>query len=71
MSAISSAYSGVYAANQRFEAAAANTVRDASSGGDIVSDVVGQIESRTAFEASISVAKTADEMMGRLLDIKA
>ncbi len=46
-------------------------VRDASQGNDIVSDLVEQIDSRNAFQASINVVKTSDEMLGRLLDIKA
>ena len=70
MSAITSALSGVMTASARFDRAASSTVRDASQGNDIVSDLVEQIDSRNAFQASISVAKTSDEMLGRLLDIK-
>ena len=70
MSAISIATSGVYQASGRFEKAASQTVNDASNGKDILSDLVDQIDSRNAFQASISVIKAADNMVGRLLDIK-
>lgn len=70
MNAISTAYQGIVSASNRFDKAASNTVRNASEGKDILSDLVEQIDSRTAFEASISVFKTADAMLGKLLDIK-
>ncbi|MCR6658100.1 MAG: flagellar basal body rod protein [Asticcacaulis sp.] len=57
-------------ATQRFEKAAANTARNSTNGQDILSDLVDQIDSRNAFKANISVIKTADEMLGSLLDIK-
>jgi flagellar hook protein FlgE len=64
---------GAMAASQRFDKQAQQTVQDTAPGatGDIVSDFVGQIDARTAFEASISVIKTADDMLGQLLNIKA
>lgn len=65
---------GAMAASQRFDRQAQQTVQDTASDaptGDIVSDFVGQIDARTAFEASISVIKTADDMLGQLLNIKA
>ncbi|WP_303827738.1 flagellar basal body rod C-terminal domain-containing protein [Asticcacaulis taihuensis] len=57
-------------ATQRFDKAAASTARNATNGQDILSDLVDQIDSRNAFKANISVIKTADEMLGSLLDIK-
>ncbi|MGA9659207.1 MAG: flagellar basal body rod protein [Asticcacaulis sp.] len=69
MSAISTATAGVLSASQRFDKAATATVREAAGGGDILSHLVEQIESRTAFHASINVVKTADDMLGKLLDI--
>ena len=42
-----------------------------SSASDIVSAFVEQIELSHAFAAAIKVIKTADQMTGRLLDIKA
>ncbi|WP_443749763.1 flagellar basal body rod C-terminal domain-containing protein [Asticcacaulis solisilvae] len=65
---------GAMAASQRFDQQARQTVQDSApdaTSGDIVSDFVGQIDARTAFAASISVIKTADEMTGQLLNIKA
>ncbi len=38
---------------------------------DIAEEMVGQILSKTAFRANASVIRTADEMTGTLLDIKA
>ena len=71
MSMMSSAISGISAASARYDAAAASTVRDASLGNDIIADSVAQVDSKIAFEASVSLAKTSDEMMGTLLDITA
>ncbi|CAL4866879.1 hypothetical protein MMA231_01124 [Asticcacaulis sp. MM231] len=70
MNAISTAYQGIVSASNRFDKAASSTVKNASDGKDILSDLVEQIDSRTAFEANISVFKTADAMLGKLLDIK-
>ena len=41
------------------------------SDGDFVSNFVDQTLSSHAFSANVAVAKTGDEMMGSLLDIKA
>ncbi len=72
MTAINTATYGAITASNRFNQAAAQTVRDASSdSGDLVSDFVEQKEARLAFEANISVIKTADAMTGRLLNLKA
>ena len=71
MSAISTAISGVMDATNRFDSAASRTVRDASSGGDLVSDFVEQMEARQALSANISVIKASNAMTGQLLDIKA
>ena len=73
MSAMQIGAYGAMAASQRFDQHARQTVQDTQpeAKGDLVSDFVGQIDARTAFEASISVIKTADEMVGQLLNIKA
>lgn len=71
MSAIDTATYGLLSANARFNQAATQTVQDSSQGKDLVTDFVEQQEARTAFQASISVVKTADAMTGRLLDITA
>lgn len=87
MDAFSIAANSAVSAIHRFDQAARDTVRDTTIattdsakpntpspngiGGDLTTDVVNQIQSQTAFQASISVIKTADQMTGRLLDIKA
>ena len=71
MSLLTSAIAGVTTASARFDRSALRTINDASQNKDIVSDVVEQIDSRTAFTASLNVMKAADEMLGRVLDIKA
>lgn len=71
MSAMIAGISGVMNAMSRFDRSATQTAVNASTGKDFVSDFVEQIEARTAFDASVSVIKTADEMTGRLLDLKA
>ena len=71
MSAITSASYGVITANNRFNQAALQTVQDASSSKDLVSDFVEQQEAQAAFQANVSVFKTADKMTGNLLNITA
>jgi len=71
MSLLVTASNGLIAAANRFDRAATNTARDASAGNDILTDLVEQIDSRNAFHASVNVVRAADEMTGRLLDIKA
>jgi hypothetical protein len=62
---------GVQRPLSRFDKSAQNTVRDASGdGGDLAGDAVDQISSKLAVEANLKVMKTADDMMGRLLDLK-
>ena len=71
MSAITTATSGLYAASSSLNQSAMQTVQDASSGQatDLVSDFVQQKQSQAAFQASISVIKTANAMYGSLLNI--
>ena len=65
------AQSGVQQALSRFDKSAQNTVRDANGGqGDLAADAVGQISDKLAVEANLKVMKTADDMMGSLLDLK-
>jgi hypothetical protein len=86
MQALNIAYGGMMNAMQAFEVSAAKTVRasvaltqsvtaDApvsdTTDGDFITQTVDQINSRNALSANVAVAKTADEMLGRLLDIKA
>ncbi len=70
MSALSIGESGLTMAAARFDRSAVKTADDISQGKDVVSDFVEQVQSRAAFEASISVVKTADQMTGRLLNMK-
>ncbi len=58
---------GIYAATDRFEQSARRTV---GADADLVAETAQQISSKHAFEASVLVVKTGDEMMKRLLDIK-
>jgi flagellar hook-associated protein FlgK len=71
LSAISTATSGLYAASNSLNQAAIQTVQDASQGQatDLVSDFVQQQQSQAAFQANVSVLKTADSMYGSLLNI--
>ncbi len=74
MNVLSTALAGMTAATNRFEASANKTVGAFAPGGsdaDMVQGVVGQVSAKEEFEANIKVAKTADEMMGTLLDMKA
>lgn len=67
-----SALSGLQAAASRFEASARRTVDwSPASSVDLAAETVRQIEAKHAFSANLSVIRTADEMMGALLDLKA
>ncbi len=74
MNVLSTALSGMTSAVNRFEASANQTLRGFSPEGadqDQIQGVVGQVSAKQEFEANVKVAKTADEMMGTLLDMKA
>lgn len=71
MSLLVTASNGLMAAASRFDRSATNLVRDIGAGNDILTDLVDEIESRNAFHASVNVVRAADDMMGRVLDIKA
>ncbi len=68
MNATSSAAAGMMAASSRFNASAQ---RVAGGDADYAVEAVEAVASKTAFKASLAVMKTADEMLGSLLDIKA
>ncbi|MDC7682458.1 flagellar basal body rod protein [Asticcacaulis sp. BYS171W] len=70
MIAFNTAAMGAINAAQRFDKAAVKSVSEASAARDVVSAFVEQKDARTAFEASLQVLKTSDEMTGRLLNIK-
>ena len=66
MNAIDIASAGLASAGVRFDASARRTV----AGGDLAAEAVTQISTRNEFAADVSVLKTADAMLGTLLDIK-
>ena len=68
MNALSIGAAGMVSAVQRFGASAAQT---ASGQGDLVQQVASRIEAKADFQASAAVVKTADKMVGSLLDILA
>ncbi|ESQ79884.1 hypothetical protein [Asticcacaulis sp. YBE204] len=73
MIAFNTAAMGALNAAQRFDKAAVRSVSETattSGARDVVSAFVEQKDARTAFEASLQVLKTSDEMTGRLLNIK-
>jgi flagellar basal-body rod protein FlgC len=48
------------------------TLTGASDNGtDLATEIVSQISSKASFDASAKVVKTADEVLGTLIDIKA
>jgi len=69
MQAIAIAAAGIAAASARFEASARRTAADPLA--DLAGETVERIGAEIAFEANVSVLKTADEMTGTLLDILA
>ncbi len=71
MSAISTATAGIIDATSRFDRAAVRGIESISTGGDILSDFVEQMQARQALSANISVIRASNDMTGRLLDIRA
>lgn len=74
MNVLSIAQTGMASAVNRFERSAQQTLNSFTPEGsddDLVQGVVGQIQAKHEFKASVRVAQVADEMMGALLDIKA
>lgn len=45
--------------------------RAATEGSDLTQDVVDQLSAKQSFAANLAVLKTADQMMGSLLDTRA
>ncbi|BBF80635.1 hypothetical protein [Asticcacaulis excentricus] len=71
MIAFHTAAAGALNATRMFDRAATKVAQ--SAGGDtntLLGAVVDQSEARTAFAANLAVMKTAEEMTGRLLDMK-
>lgn len=60
---------GMSRALDRFDRASTRLAQSAS--GDVVRDRVDQIAAQRTFEANLSTVRTADDMLGALLDITA
>ncbi len=73
MSAIATSQAGLQAATARLDQAAQqiSKMADPDSKVDLATETVNTIEAKIAFKANAGVLKTADDMMGSLLDIKA
>ena len=69
MQALSIAAAGMAAAVDRFDASARRTVADPLS--DLGGEIVERIAAQTGFEANVAVVRTADDMIGTLLDVMA
>ena len=73
MDPIATAQYGMLAASRRFEASAFRTAQmgDPNANVDLGFEVVEQITSKHEFSANAAVIRTADDMLGDLLDILA
>ena len=71
ISAISSAMSGMAAATERFDRASARVAQagtDTGADDDLIRDRVDQITDEHAFAANAATIRTADEMVGTLIN---
>lgn len=73
MQALSIAGAGMTAAFARADASAARTVRFSATGEtpDLAGEAIERIAAVAELKANVAVARTADAMLGALLDIKA
>lgn len=73
MDPIATAAYGMFAASKKFEASAFRVAQmgDPESSVDLVAETVAQISAKHEFSANVQVIKTADDMLGDLLDIVA
>jgi hypothetical protein len=70
MNPIVTAQYGLMAASRTFDASARRVATaGADSDVDLGTEVVNQITAKQSFSANLGVLRTADEMMGDLLDI--
>jgi flagellar basal body rod protein FlgG len=67
---LDAATSGIVRQVARFERAAERIARAPEGEGDLVADTVEQIDAKAAFSANLAVVRTADEMLGTLINIK-
>lgn len=70
INAIGSAMAGMARASDRFDRAASRVAQASDPGADtdLVTDTVDQIEAKHAFAANVATIRTADEMVGTLID---
>lgn len=68
MNPIAVAQYGMMAASRRFEASAGRVAQQGFEA-DFARETVEQVSSKAEFSAGLNVIRTADEMMGDLLDI--
>lgn len=71
MDPIATAAYGMFAATKKFEASAFRVAQmgDPSADVDLVAETVAQITAKHEFSANAKVMRTADDMLGDLLDI--
>ena len=67
---LDSATAGMQRQVERFERAAGRIAQLPEGARDLIKDTVEQIDAKAAFSANVSVIRTADEMMGTLINIK-
>ncbi|BEV10140.1 flagellar hook protein FlgE [Asticcacaulis sp. DW145] len=71
MIAFNTAAAGALNATRMFDRAATKVAQSAGNDTtDLIGAVVDQSQARTAFSANLAVMKTAEQMTGRLLDMK-
>lgn len=73
-SALGAGLSGLQTYQRGLDASAskiANPSAVASGGGDLENGIVGSIVNKAGFQASAQVVKTADSLLGSLIDTKA
>ena len=73
MQVMAIASAGLQTSMQRFEQSAQRTAQLASPYADVdmAAEAVEQISARAAFSANVAVIRTANQMMGQLLDLLA
>lgn len=69
MQASAIAAAGITTALARFDASASRTAANPLD--DLAAETVERMEAKTAVSANVAVLRTADDMMGSLLDILA
>jgi len=68
ISSISSAMSGMASAISQFDRASARIAQPVSDMSDPVKDRVEQVIAKHAFAANLATIRTADDMLGTLID---